>query len=183
MTRLATRSCHAGIWSASRKRLMVVAKVEKESENLMGLIQGLMPWNAAGSRRAKEAKTGTTAIRAQPRRESTASFLSSWRKKPRTADGESVCTSARRNAEIHGVAVCAGAGSVAGCVHSSCRVAACWLKVVPLRYVMTKAVLFCQIAIHPGAAWTHFSCCVARAFCGDKRHVQPGHTTASCDCR
>src|ERR1041385_8457735 len=90
-------SCHFGIRNASRNRLMVEAKVEKDMENLMGLIHGLIAAVPAGTSRANVAKTGITRRRAQPSRESTGSVASSSRKKLRTDEGDKVCAAARTN--------------------------------------------------------------------------------------
>src|SRR5579864_713561 len=98
IARRASVSCHLGIRNASSSRLIVDAKVEKDMENLMGLIHGFTAAPAvAGTNIASAAKTGTTSRRAQPSRESTGSVASSSLKKPRTDEGDRICTSARMN--------------------------------------------------------------------------------------
>src|SRR6478672_7766313 len=94
----AALNCHCGICRAISIRLTVKAKLEKESENLMGLIQGFTPCTAPVADKAKAANTGITSIRAQPRRESSGSLASSSRRNLRTAEGEVVWTAARTNA-------------------------------------------------------------------------------------
>ena len=61
-------SCHFGIRNASNSRLTVEAKVEKDMENLMGLIHGFTVTVPAGTNIANAAKTGTASKKcpAQP---------------------------------------------------------------------------------------------------------------------
>ena len=74
------------------------AKVEKDMENLMGLIHGFTATAPeAGTNMANAANTGITSRRAQPNRESTGSVASSSLKKLRTDEGDRVCTTARTN--------------------------------------------------------------------------------------
>jgi len=98
IARRARVSCHFGIRNVSKNRLIVEAKVEKDMENLRGLIQGLIAAApAAGTNKANAAKAGITSRRAQPSRESTGSVASNSRKKLRTDEGDRVCTTARAN--------------------------------------------------------------------------------------
>src|SRR5438270_14038681 len=99
MARRTSVSCHFGIRKANNSRLMVEAKVENDIENLMGLIQGFTAADPAGINMASAAKIGTISRRAQTRRERTGSVASRSRKKQRTADGDSVCATARAKPE------------------------------------------------------------------------------------
>src|SRR4051794_38039692 len=95
MARRTSVSCHFGIRNASNSRLMVEAKVENDIENLIGLIHGFTAAVPAGTNIASAPKIGITSRSAQPNRESTGSVASSSRKKPRTDEGDKVCTTAR----------------------------------------------------------------------------------------
>src|ERR1700704_7000889 len=60
IARRASVSCHLGICNASSSTLMVVAKVEKDRENLIGLIHGFTNAAVPGATNARAANTGTT---------------------------------------------------------------------------------------------------------------------------